>query len=134
MPTNFTSVGIKNTLVVGGVATFASVVATLVTITTLNAVTANITTANITTLEAATASMATLRVLGTASGDSLTIQKTVSGSGSLEMNGTISGALVPVFSEAGDRKNKAVCYGTGGRLGQCMTAVTAAGVCSCLIP
>lgn len=94
---------------IAGTATIATLVATAVTLTTVAITTLTATTANITTANVQTLSGSTVRA------------KTAT-------------AATLVIGGAGDRKNQAVCFGTGGALGYCQTIPNATGACSCFVP
>lgn len=104
MATVFQNLRARGTLVVVGLTTLGTAVITTLTLTTGNITTANITTANV---------------------------QTVSGS---TIRAKTATAATLVIGGAGDKKNQAVCFGTGGALGYCTNAVSAAGVCSCFVP
>ena len=108
MATNVTSLSVKNTLAVGGLATLASVLITTATITTLGVTTANITTANVQTLSGAT--------INAVQANGKVVTKTLSGT-NLKLNGT--------------QAQGALCHQTGGTIGACSTAINAVGDCTC---
>ncbi len=134
MSTNFTSVGIKNTLIVGGTATIATLIATAVTLTTATITTANITTANTTTENVQTLSGTTINAL---QAGSIINARTISGAtiNALQANGvvkarTLSGAIIKY---GGGTALGILCKKTDGTIGTVVRSATGtivAGACT----
>lgn len=86
----------------------------------------------LTVIGALTAGVVAITTLTVTTGTFTTVNtQTLSGS---TVRAKTATAATLVIGGAGDKKNQAVCYGTGGALGYCTNAVSATGVCSCTTP